>query len=539
MNIDKNLNDHSKNLNNIFQRIISKNKSIVEKIACYLIAIALMVGFAIRFCSLFRYTTFDIGPAPDQVRDAFVYMKMWQGEMPILGPSASVGGYSLPPLYYYLVFPFTILGSNPVWQALPNTLFSFLAIPLLIYLVYELLENINCSLRLLLAGLSGFWYSFIFSEIFLSTFQWNPSPIPFFLISFTLIYKHQLETNFSRQATEIFYWLIYGILLAILVSLHSTAMFVMPIVFGASLIFFVYKHRRNLNRCLLSGFSILAAIASLYPYWKGESARGFVNSKQVILTLINSKNEAGKSGILERIYSVFKNYFELGQQAYFVGNSWAYITISVVFLSLVLFITIIKFKGNMSILMLLGFTWLLYLYAASNFQGTFFIHYKLLFLISPIIFSVVSLGYLNYSSLIDKIFAILIISCIIFSISSNVIFDYKYLSSKYSDTRLLATSDIISIFNKIPKSATICEPSHIKSRKNINPYKYIDKYITKRQFEFTFNCNSGEYTLYPKYKMVQKINNLWPVFTIQENTLDIAQTKLYLDTLVAQVHIHK
>lgn len=523
----------------IFQRIVSKNKSITEIIACYLIAIALIVGFIIRFCSLFRYTTFDIGPVPDQVRDAFVYMKMWQGQMPILGPSASVGGYSLPPLYYYLVFPFTILGANPIWQAFPNTLFSFLTIPLLIYLVYELLENINYSLRLLLAGLAGFWYSFIFSEIFISTFQWNPSPIPFFLISFTLIYKHQLESDFYRQAREIFYWLIYGILLAILVSLHSTAMFVMPIVFGVSLIFFVYKHRRNIYKCSLSGLSLLSAIAGLYPYWKGEFSRGFANSKQIILTLINSKNEASRSGILERIYSVFKNYFELGQQAYFVGNSWIYITISILFLSLVLFITIIKFKGNMPILMLLGFTWLLYLYAASNFQGIFFIHYKLLFLISPILFSMISLGYLNYSNVIDKVFASLIILGIVVSISSNVIFDYKYLSSKYSNTRLLATSDIISIFNKIPKSATICEPNHIKSRKNINPYNYIDKYITKRQFEFTFNCNSGEYTLYPKYKMVQQINNLWPVFTIHKNTLDPAQTKLYLDTPVAQIHIHK
>ena len=534
-----NLHKNNNNSGNIIKRILSKNQSVFSKIAYCSIALALIVGFTIRFFSLFRYTTFDIGPAPDQVRDAFVYMKMWQGQMPILGPSASVGGYSLPPLYYYLVFPFTALGADPVWQVLPNTLFSILSIPLLIYLVYELLENINLSLRLFLAGLSGFWYSFIFSEIFLSTFQWNPSPIPFFLISFTLIYKHQLEANFFQQKNEIILWLIYGILLAILVSLHSTTMFVMPIVFFVSLIFFVYKNRRNISRCLLSGFSIFAAIISLYPYWKGELARGFANSKQIISIVLNSKGEASQFSIWERIYKVFWNYFELGQQAYFVGNSWIHISMSVVFLSLVLCLAVTKFKGNFTILMVLGFTWLLYLYAAVNFQGTFFIHYKLLFLISPIIFSMISLGYLNYSNLINKLIAGLITLGIIFSIGSNMIFDYKYLSSKYGDTRLLATSDIVKIFNEIPKLSTICEPSHIKSRKKINPYNYIDKYITQKQFKFTSICNAEDYILYPKYKMVQDINNFWPVFSVQPNTFDIPKTKLYLDTPVAQVHIKK
>ena len=72
--------------------------------------------------------------------------------------------FTIPPLYFYLIFPFTILGSNPSFLVLANGLFSFLAIPLLIYLVYQLLENVEFSKRILLASLAGFWYSTVYRD---------------------------------------------------------------------------------------------------------------------------------------------------------------------------------------------------------------------------------------------------------------------------------------------------------------------------------------------------------------------------------------
>jgi hypothetical protein len=118
-------------------------------VAYSLMGLAIAIGILTRIISLFQYTTFDIGPAPDQIRDAFVYMGMMEGDFPTLGQASSAGGYNLPPLYYYLVFPFVQLGANPALQVLPNGIFSFLAIPLFIVLVYELLENLPASKRLL------------------------------------------------------------------------------------------------------------------------------------------------------------------------------------------------------------------------------------------------------------------------------------------------------------------------------------------------------------------------------------------------------
>jgi hypothetical protein len=80
-------------------------------------------------------------------------------------------GFVIPPLYGYLGFPLTIFGADPEFQVLTNGLFSFLSIPLLIYFVYQLLENVEQDKRLLLSSLAGFWYSTIYADYFINNFS--------------------------------------------------------------------------------------------------------------------------------------------------------------------------------------------------------------------------------------------------------------------------------------------------------------------------------------------------------------------------------
>jgi hypothetical protein len=56
------------------------------------------------------------------------------------------------------------------------------------------LENVEKDKRLLLSSLAGFWYSTIYADYFINNFSWNPSPIPFFLLLFALLYRFQMET---------------------------------------------------------------------------------------------------------------------------------------------------------------------------------------------------------------------------------------------------------------------------------------------------------------------------------------------------------
>lgn len=503
-----------------------------------IILLAISFGFFSRVISVFHYNTFDVGSSPDQVRDAYVYMKMWQGVWPSLGPASSIGGYNILPLYYYLVFPFTIFGPNPVFQALPNALLSFLSIPVLIYLVYQLLEHLDLGKRLLLAGLAGFWYSSLFADIYLSTYEWNPSPIPFFLMSFVLLYKFQLETHLPLKIQAIS-WVAYGVVLAVLVSLHSSTMFVMPIVFIASSILFIAKNRKRWQQCCLPIYSVLTALLCLIPYWKGEASRGWNNTKEILLTVFNSNREVQGYTLWEKVGRILFNYSDLGRQVYFINSSWLFIAISMTFLFLVLTLGIWKFRGNKIIFAVLSFTWLVYFYAASNHTGMYPIHFKMPILFSPIIFTVLSLSFLGAAykpnTLITNATIFSILLGVVLSIGINLNMDYAYLGGKHGQNRVTSTQEMVEVLNQLPAKSTICNRNMRGWRKVYNLYSYIDTYITKKGFDITPQCQPGDYAIHTKF-YYQFINNLRPALKVSKTEPFNEPATLFLETPTTYVY---
>jgi hypothetical protein len=519
---------------------IFKAKRNKLEIAAYgLISVALIFGFVSRLVVVFRYISFFYF---DQVRDAEVYMKMWQGNLPILGPGASVGGYKLFPLYYYLVFPSTSLGVDPVFQVLPNAIFSFLSIPLFMYLVYQLLEKTEHSKRLFLAALAGFWSSVLFVEIFINTYHWNPGPIPFFMLCFILLYKWQLEARLSLLI-QAGLWILYGSVLAILTSLHSTTLFVMPVVFVASSILFITKNRRNPQKWFLPLLSVASAIISLVPYWRGEFSRGWVNTKGIIAKITSAGTEASQRNVLERIGKAFSTFVELAQQAYFLGFSNWQTAISIAFFVLLLIVALIaykKYKGNLTITLFLGFTWLIYIYAASNFWGLSVIHNKFIILWSPILITIVALASLDFSSWVNKTAIALLSLFILLSILLNIHFNAKLLTAKYGANRAISTVDIIDFFEQIPKKSTVCDLKAQEDWQLFNiayAYQYLDKYISKRNLKFVKDCQPGNYALQPKNEIIQAIEISWPMFTRSQNKQLKEGYRLFLETPVVYVYV--
>jgi len=321
----------------IFSPLSIKLNNPYRLLAFSLATIALIIGLLTRIIACFQYITFDIGPAPDQIRDAFVYMDMWNGKFPTLGPGSSIGGYSLPPLYYYLVFPFTILGPNLEFQVFPNALFSFLSIILLIYFLYKILAKLGTSpeKNLIISGLGGLWYSTFFGEIFINNFQWNPGPIIFFLLLFLLLYDFQYSPQNStyKSINHKISWILYGVTMSVLVSLHSTTLFIIPLVFFVSLVLFIYRKRNLKKDWFLPLFSIISSVIVLLPYWKGEIPSKFANTRKIINTIFNSSEESGN--LIEKLFNSLTGYLQLGQQAYFVGYNYINIIISLLFLYLI------------------------------------------------------------------------------------------------------------------------------------------------------------------------------------------------------------
>lgn len=225
----------------------------LRSVGMALFALALIVGLVTRPVFVFRTTEYQT----DQAIDSFVYQEMRQGHLPTLGPRSSIGAYAMPPLYYYLVFPFTLGSTNPAWQALPNALFSFLTIPLLGLLLWLLLERRTVQVRIFLAGLGALWWSMLAAEIRLANVEWSPTLIPFFLITSALLFRLALR---SRGRQHILLWCGFGGALAVMSNLHSTALFAMPLLFLAC-VGFALVSRRDWKGLLVAFLTILTVLA--------------------------------------------------------------------------------------------------------------------------------------------------------------------------------------------------------------------------------------------------------------------------------------
>jgi hypothetical protein len=502
---------------------MGKSMNKIRGMALILVILAIAFAFFTRIVSIFEYVTFDIGPDPDQITGGYLWMDMWKGNFPQLGPAGGGGkyGFVIPPLYFYLVFPLTIFGTAPEFQVLTNGVLSLLSIPLLIYFVYQLLENVETDKRLLLSSLAGFWYSTIYADYFINNFSWAPSPIPFFMLVFALLYRSQVETRKSLLYQAIS-WIVFGIIVAILVSLHTTTMLIIPVACVIASLWFVYRNRKNTRKCLLPFLSILSANLALIMYWNSEINQNFANTKGLVRAL-TEKGASGEpsSNLFTRLFKVIWETIYLGNQVFFLNDNISILNtiISAVFLIVSLCVVIKKYRGNKTLIGFLTITWILFLYASSNYPDEhFFSHRKILLWFAPIILAIASIAYLNFTRTFERILGLILAILISYSVATNLYFDQRYLSSKYGSERLLSVADTGSIIQQIPVGSILCDPAKKGRRKDRSQYDYIDTFMTKRDLTITNACPSGSYYIQPKFKMAIQINDLFPIFTLAKTS---------------------
>ncbi|MEO1123770.1 MAG: hypothetical protein AAFX95_06780 [Cyanobacteria bacterium J06639_16] len=472
--------------------------------------LALVFGFTIRMFVVLRFTNFS----GDQINDAERVMGIWQGIVPSLGPgpiawSGLTGDVSLPPLYYYLTFPFTIITPDLSAQAIQNFIFTFLSIPLLGIVIYQAISGINQEKRLFIASLSMLWYACLFRNIVMSTgdsLAGNPVSIPFFLLWFTLLYSYQFKAlrNPSIKKIEILSWIAYGLSLVMLMNLHFTPFFVMPVVFLIGLFFYILKYPKRIKILLLSGISLITAILMMLPYWIGEIERGWTNSNRIFLLITKSSDGDSYSvTLLQRLQAIASGYFHLGSEVYIMGNSWERVSLSFVFLSIVVILGLAKFKGDRSILMILIATWLVFLFAYSsvNLDNTYNpVFYKLLIYLAPIFLTAFSLAYLDFSKKTGKALSILLGFFISISMFVNLGFHYNYVTGRAGNPRIPNTKDVAAALLEIPEKSTICSPSGRYD--DVRTYEYTDNFVSQRGLNIQTDCEANRYFIYAKYESV-------------------------------------
>lgn len=465
-----------------FVSILARYKDRYMQIVAYAcMAFAVLDGIVTRLVTVFSNGEFR----GDQVRDAYVYMDMWHGVLPTLGPLSSVGGYALPPLYYYLVFPFTLLGPNPVWQALPNAIFSFASIPLLMLVVYMMLKKSHQSQRLLLSGIAGLWWSLSFSDMSLAIKEWNPSPIPCFLLLFILLANAVLEKR-SKQWHAALLWVAYGLVIAVLVSLHSSAWLIMPFVALIHCIATIVKTRQWYWPLL----ALLVATLALWPYWSGEIARGWTNT-QLLFETLQAPSEQPHT-LLDYLEHSVESYAQLGKVAYFPGQAAPYIASMFVYMVLAFFLAF--FQGNKRLIWLCVPLWALYMYSTAHYWGPLFIHYQLLVLFTPIIFAVGTLGYLHMNRNRHRVVGGLIVIGMVFSMGANAAAQKQFLGDSFGKDRIMNTNDIQHALQAIPNDSTVCG-----EKEALSVYTYLDTTMVHRNMQFSTECLPGMYMIFPHY----------------------------------------
>lgn len=210
----------------------------------------------------------------DQGRDLLVlHQWFFMGQMPLIGPSASIGGFHLGPIYYYLLAPGYLIGQE---TALSAIIVDFLGNIFFIFFIFLFLRKIidfsTAFIFLILASFSP-------HAIFLSRGSWNPNLIPFLSILFILT-----TYQFIKSAKWKFIFLSF-LLVGVGVQLHYT--FVINLI-GLLFAIAILKKETFLNKNFYI-FSMLGLIVPLAPFLIGQFITNFEDVKNLISYIVNLK----------------------------------------------------------------------------------------------------------------------------------------------------------------------------------------------------------------------------------------------------------
>ncbi len=276
---------------------ISNFKSQILRPKLLILSILVFAAF-LRLYRIQDYMTF-LG---DEGRDVLVVYNILHGKLTLLGPTASVGGFFLGPIYYYFMAPFLLIFNyNPVGPAVMVALFGIATV----WLVYKFSGEIfNSRVGLI----SALLYSISPVVIAYSRSSWNPNIFPFFsLLTLYLIYKALVKNNMTL-------FILGGILLGISMQLHYLALFlgftIAVYILSTFIIRYFLKSSRDILILIKTYLFILFGfIIGLSPFIAFEVRHGSPNIKSIIKFIFQSGDTGLVNNFIGNISNVFFRLF--------------------------------------------------------------------------------------------------------------------------------------------------------------------------------------------------------------------------------------
>jgi len=243
------------------------------------LVLLLCLSAFLRLYKIADYMTF-LG---DEGRDVLVVKRIIVDHKPtLLGPTASVGGFFLGPIYYYFMVPFLwAFKLDPVGPAVMVALFGIATV----FLVWKVGRDffhppIGRQVGLLAASL----YSISPLVITYSRSSWNPNLMPFF--SLLIIFLTWKMVVFKKPKL----FPIIGFLFGIAIQLHYLTVFLMVVISFYLLIFF-----RHFNLLKYYFQALIGFILGWLPFILFELRHGFPNFKTLYRFILFGE-ETGFSG---------------------------------------------------------------------------------------------------------------------------------------------------------------------------------------------------------------------------------------------------
>ncbi|MCL5010116.1 MAG: glycosyltransferase family 39 protein, partial [Patescibacteria group bacterium] len=257
------------------------------------IILILILAAFLRLYRIADYMTF-LG---DEGRDVLVVYKILHGHLTLLGPTASVGGFFLGPIYYYFMAPFLFLfGYSPVGPAVMVALFGIATV----WLVYRVGNDFFGGGGLI----ASFFYAISPLVINYSRSSWNPNLLPFFsLLCLYLLYKAKSWKMF----------IFCGFLFGILMQLHYITVFLGVIIAFYILIITRLDYKKTsiafINLMRRYGLFLAGFIVGWSPFLAFEFRHGFPNTKSILNFIFHSGNTGANTNFFQTVYEVFFRLF--------------------------------------------------------------------------------------------------------------------------------------------------------------------------------------------------------------------------------------
>jgi 4-amino-4-deoxy-L-arabinose transferase-like glycosyltransferase len=260
-----------------------------------IISVILIIASFYRLYRIRDYLTF-LG---DEGRDVLVVYKILHGSFTLLGPTASVGGFFLGPIYYYFMAPFLwFFNYDPVGPAIMVALFGIATV----WLVYKVgKELFGTSVGLIAAGL----YAISPLVVTYSRSSWNPNLMPFFsLLTLYFIYK-----GLTRGSLKLF--VLSGFLFGIAIQLHYLAVFLGVIIFVYILLYqSVYSKINFFSKIIKQYLSfLLGLIIGWSPFLVFEIRHGFRNIISIFNFVFHGQETNGNIHFFQTTGNVFFRIF--------------------------------------------------------------------------------------------------------------------------------------------------------------------------------------------------------------------------------------